>query len=475
MYTIIIVDDEPAVHLGMQSIFKFEEHGFSIIGNAYNGTDALKLVNELCPDVVISDINMMPMDGLEFMENAKKIKPDIEFIFLTGYASFEYAQKAVELGAFLYLLKPLKKEEFYRALDKLAKMLHDKQKTIHSEDIGLQRKRLFHRLTDFFSPISFPDFLNEAQKCKIVYQNNMPIHILVVFLHGKDSINLNNYISFYMISQNGLQQNQFLFGLKDNSYIIIAFNQYETLRTLHKKLTILTEQTKDYSIFLSNSIPTINEIPDFIKKVYLDCYHFNKNICGIVNGIQICHFDFAKTFVNHYFHEYQESKTLAHLLMLVLHTFFEDKTLYPRLVSFIISETEKQAKKDDKEFILNFVRIAIQMISENKAISNNPTIRKTEIYMISNYYKACSIDILAKHVALAPKYLMRFFKNEVGITINKYLANLKVDAIKILLQSEQYDIYEISEIVGFNNTQYLRQIFKKHTGITISDYQNNQH
>ena len=117
MLRIIIADDEFDIVELCRALITYP--GAEIVGEACNGIELLKKIEELHPDVVITDICMPGMTGLELIERAKQEFPAINFIVMSGYTEFQYAQTALRFGVWDYLLKPLKKAELNRALEKL--------------------------------------------------------------------------------------------------------------------------------------------------------------------------------------------------------------------------------------------------------------------------------------------------------------------------------------------------------------------
>ena len=116
MYKLILVDDEEEVRKGIIQKIKWEQYGFELVGEAENGREALEMAEKFTPDVVITDIKMPFMDGLQLSEELKKRFPTIKIIILTGFDKFEYAQKAVNLNVVEYALKPVSSKEFIEVL-----------------------------------------------------------------------------------------------------------------------------------------------------------------------------------------------------------------------------------------------------------------------------------------------------------------------------------------------------------------------
>lgn len=116
MYKLLLVDDEPEIREGLQEVVPFEELGFTVVGEAGNGLDALQAAEELRPDVIITDIRMPLMDGLTLCRKVRGLLPATQFIILSGYDDFEYARQAMAFKALGYLLKPISSKEFIQML-----------------------------------------------------------------------------------------------------------------------------------------------------------------------------------------------------------------------------------------------------------------------------------------------------------------------------------------------------------------------
>ena len=119
MRTVIIVDDEIDIRSGLRDIIVWEAYGYSVGGLARNGMEALELYEKNPPDLLLTDIKMPKMDGLNLSRRFKQIKPDMAVLLLSGYNEFEYAKEALNLGLNGYLLKPLDVKELIAALQKL--------------------------------------------------------------------------------------------------------------------------------------------------------------------------------------------------------------------------------------------------------------------------------------------------------------------------------------------------------------------
>ena len=128
MYKIFIVEDEELLRNGMKNNVKWEEEGYIFCGEARDGEEALPLIRNIIPDIVITDIKMPFMNGLELSRILKKEIPNIRIMVLTGYDEFEFAREALSIGADEYILKPFSSEKLIVALNGIAKKINEDKK-----------------------------------------------------------------------------------------------------------------------------------------------------------------------------------------------------------------------------------------------------------------------------------------------------------------------------------------------------------
>ena len=116
MYQLILADDEAEIRQGLKEVVPFEELGFTVVGEAANGVEALQLCEQLEPVLLITDIRMPLLDGLTLCRRVREALPAAQFIILSGYDDFEYARQAIEVKTMGYLLKPISSAEFSSVL-----------------------------------------------------------------------------------------------------------------------------------------------------------------------------------------------------------------------------------------------------------------------------------------------------------------------------------------------------------------------
>lgn len=140
MYSVFIVDDEHIVLEGIRSTIDWENSQFTFAGEASDGELALSMIHEMKPDILITDIKMPFMDGLELARILKKIQPWIRIIILSGHDEFEYAKAAISIGVEDYILKPFTHEDLLKSLNKVAANLDKEKKQL--SDISQLKEEL---------------------------------------------------------------------------------------------------------------------------------------------------------------------------------------------------------------------------------------------------------------------------------------------------------------------------------------------
>jgi len=164
MIRVLIVDDEPKVCKLIEKLTNWEDYGMKIIGISNDGVDALNLMKKYSPDLVVTDIRMPGFDGIELIKQAKELNPNMDFIIISGYRHFEYAQNAIRYGVSDYLLKPIKKNELDSTLAKMVQRYKERQGKLSVEEALKQRRKIDieHLRQIFFNELihGSPDILS---------------------------------------------------------------------------------------------------------------------------------------------------------------------------------------------------------------------------------------------------------------------------------------------------------------------------
>jgi len=145
---IMLVDDEPLVLEGYRKLFDWEKHGFTVICEASDGMTAVSLASQYRPDIILMDINIPLLSGLEAISAIRQKLPNAVFIIISGYTDFEYAQEAIHLGVVEYILKPVKFDELAETLDRIRRELL-KKRSFAAEQAGTGDNKRIYKIIAF--------------------------------------------------------------------------------------------------------------------------------------------------------------------------------------------------------------------------------------------------------------------------------------------------------------------------------------
>lgn len=205
MYKVLLVDDERIIREGIATIIQWERYGFSLIGTAQNGVEALEIIRRDCPEVVITDLKMPVLDGLKLIAEAKAELPETAFIVLSGYGEFELAREAMRHGVRHYLLKPCNETKIIETLTEIREELLQKERKEQSFKEN-------HGKPEMVNPITH----NKIIKNVIQYvQDNLGNEQLSLkFIAGQVFYMNESYLSKLFIKETGEKFSHYLMSLR---------------------------------------------------------------------------------------------------------------------------------------------------------------------------------------------------------------------------------------------------------------------
>jgi two-component system response regulator YesN len=279
----IVVDDEYLVRLGIKETISWNDYNIEIVGEATNGKKGLELVNELKPDIIISDIKMPIMDGLEFVKHINEINNDCRSIILSGYKDFEYAKETLENGAYTYLLKPIDNSELVNSvLNALGDLLKEREKEKYLTSLKEELPSIKHIFLLDLTSGKYTAVEKIKEKIDLL---NIPINQegYVLYCHIDNTENqeiikesLNNFYNIINEVFNN-NMNQIAGDLFDSYFVLIVSGDKELieLENLCNKALRQFEKTNSevLSIGLSNKYFQFNKISDN----FLQAKHLAKN------------------------------------------------------------------------------------------------------------------------------------------------------------------------------------------------------
>ncbi len=506
-YSVMVAEDEPLIKENMISKIHNATPCFKVVYAASNGQDALTHMDKYRPDVLITDIQMPVMDGLELIEQAKKRYPDMECIILTGYNEFEYARKAMKNGVQEYLLKPLKQEQICDVLKTiqarlLKQRVHVERNIIVSQLYGsdtaknlpssLKKERfavflisLGHLLRHFSSYESAARFqecwkhmkLDEfIETCHWGYskwwliddrQPNQKFLILSypsghkpdITVLGEELlhhilplvqpliVNISSSRNLSLYSELWLTSQKIRFHLEH--YLCLGSSRFLLLEVLPEGTDYLRKETADFQDILLNLISTDNRRS--LKKEL-------EKFCRKLDDSAMPQHSMEKIFFQLVEKTYRQflpasEAEIAHLE----YDFCEKLALSPNLMGIF-------------NFIMSVFENLLQL-EENDIYDPQELVKRVRTFIEQNYTTPLSLESIASAFHFNSSYLTKLFKKYTGETPLKYIIDLRIERAKKLIETQpDLNMKDICTMVGYYDQHYFSRIFKNITGSSPSEY-----
>lgn len=521
MYRILLVDDEPLILAGISSLINWNDFNCSIIEKTTSATTAYKLVKTLHPDIIITDIHMPVMNGLDLMEKCKLHSPQCAFIVLTNLEDFTLAKKAISLGATDYLVKlSLTSDELIASLER-AKQFRDLFDFSHNKPSLPYTKsstcELFISRIPKGSSDDFPEpLLNEYSTPFALAFQLLPIqhHNFSFEKFVPAYIQLNQVIDLITEVANRIFKTNCIFSLSTNTLILIGVprtvEQFDAdVILFHGKInSLLKTYFEFYSVIgasqLGTSLIQFNKLyeqstlalqsyynyPDTklifysanIKQPHEHSFNINFLKNGIstaitFNDVESFSYTFEELITLFTQYKPNKSQAVSACINLFIYTtsLLQNETaidLHPFPNSRSIAEQLESFPTLD-ELLLWLTSFANKINQILDLRRNNPSDKLIELskkYIQNNYDKKLTLSELANHLAISTGHLSSTFKKVTGVTISDYIANIKIEKAKELIDENTYLFYEISDMLGFENPYYFSRVFKKVTGLSPREY-----
>ncbi|RED63255.1 response regulator transcription factor [Cohnella lupini] len=466
MRKVLIVDDESWVVESLKDLVDWNQYGFEVVAQAHNGAEALEVIKELDPDVVFTDIRMPEMNGLELIQRGRSVSSRIQFVVVSGYAEFAYAQKALTFGAVAYCLKPFDEIEISGVLMKIKKTLDGAQPVqdfslmhlldeLSAENQSKLREefRKFHlsdwSTTGFVAVVSvgpreLPDFYEPVLKLKIGTSKTA-----YLFGAGEVESRRRKWIDHFPPGTKGIGIGAIttdLSAIKDAIAIadVLAHQFFVNARAgvfdarsyrqdeLNKRMLDMKEAIRD------KDLKKAQVVFDELESLFLT----------------------HELSVRHAFQVY--NMTVSFLFGLgqsenILYSYEQLIQSYPD-VSAMLDELRKLTAR--------YMRSSDSPSVETK----NQTFNAILQFVTSHFNEDISLQDLSDQFFMNPSYISQLFKKEVGETFTAYIARIRIANACELLNADNLSVHEIAERMGYHDYFYFTRIFKKITGKTPTQY-----
>lgn len=478
---VLIADDERLVRFSIKSMLReFMEDSENIFLEAINGREMVDVCRDKKPDVVLADISMPFMDGLEAISECKKYSPMTQYVIVTGFSEFEYAKKAIHLGVNDYLLKPVDAAKLRTVMEKIEQSMDKRQQDSNSR-FQLQMLEAFQH----FASLGVAEELTIADKGH---------KCLTFFLHAKDVFGVEN--EFLDFQKNMVKEIKSL-----GEGVVLRKGHYVIAHTSEGAMYIIfeiPEQLQDYVM------SRMNKICLMINNRYKCPYYFRWTKCDDLQAVcreseeadaqtylfldrrpgviyekeQLKRTDYERDFliqIEKLLEAWKQADGIAckEIINKIWRKYREDEpeVELKYLSAYCSAAIECPISKDSfKLFFKSFVEHSEQMYCGFGAEESDIT-EKVKQYVQKNYMYDISISQIAEQFGITANYLSTIFKRKTGEKFIDYLTNIRLEAGKrLLVQNVSASVQDIALMVGYNSSRHFSALFQKYTGETPSSY-----
>lgn len=497
---ILIADDEDYSREGLIESIDWEEFGIDEIMQAVNGQEALKIAKWFRPDIVLTDIRMPKMDGIDFASALLENNKDSKIIFISGYMEIEYLKSAIRLSVVDYIEKPVDINVLREAISKAVKGIRDKRESREAKEN--QRDIKFQTLVSLLCSKEADTMTVE----KLAREADFPLntsYVCMILWMPKGSHDENGDMKKLLDvlqSRKGKAMGRYD-REKKQFQMILSFQKKEEyhLRPICTELLEAFPQTKlgmgieveDYKYVYNSYRTALAAVNDAFYQQDKRFFQIDERIRqrktiepGVYGEfLQILSQQphslkewfrtlFEELYKSRYYGKEQVYTLLISLLTALYRQYPEIYNQYPE----ICSEEQLQAVLYDKESLkeiedfLNRILTYIQESGEEKA-GYSRVIAGVLDYVSKHYMEEnLSVVQVAEHLHFSPAYLNVLFKQEMKITVKQYLSNYRLERAKNMLERGYEKVNEIAEKCGYANGNYFAKVFREATGMTPAEY-----
>lgn len=532
MIKVILVDDEFLVRVRLRACVDWNELGFEIAGEAENGEDALALVEEVHPKLAIVDINMPFINGLDFAKIVRERYPDLKVVILTGYSSFDYARGALQAGVVNYLLKPVIQDELKKILLELKEQIIQdsqlrenienlkvnsreritllKQRYILSilegtaldfSDDGIEKFKLFcprllnsdlvavvisidglisgnvyendRELWRFAVSNIFSEIFESENCFEISYDQNGQIVLVVNTINVENDNSIVDYISLCEIAKSLVKEYLHFtvtigVGKVHNGISEICSSYKEAQIAIKNKLILGNNRIITYSSIEPNRGVVSGDM-NFRNNMLINLRLVNaKEVMGELHRIFGAIVEKGLLIENLYM-------ILSELLLTVKNFAKENEINMSELTDEDINISElinsKETLTEVEDYFKGILNNIIRVYSNRRYMGHTRVVDKVKGYIDLNYSnRDLSLENIASNMSINASHLSNIFKKESGLSITEYLTECRMKYAKELIDKGDKKLFEIAELVGFNDPYYFSKCFKKAFGVSASKY-----
>jgi two-component system, response regulator YesN len=507
---VIIVDDELLIRQGIKHYINWEQEGFSVVGEASNGQEALNLIESTAPHIILTDMVMPIMDGEELTKSVKERYPSIEIIILSSFGDFDYVRSTFQSGVVDYILKPkLDAASLLGVLKKAASRIPNLQPTECDVDDRHLIAQIISKLVS-----GYEAEYNKSSLTSVLPYNQYTLLGLEVKSHpAKGTSNFSTELKEKMekvFIENVKEVVPFAFDYDSNTIgLLLNFEQsrlsdvigfaeqlslsfpeigfvlteefcdFSQLRTVFKEHLLKLLQYRFYypsvPLLTNMNLPSPSPLCDSFNLDWftgeLKRKNFDSAFCYLQDHVKVlsrCHtmdvYEYKSFFGN----------IIFNITILLGNMDYDVKNLEKRKYFYFQSIEEARTAQETVLILERFIEEAKVCITAMPAQQEDLNIKEIMQYIREHYSEPLTLKDVAKHFHFNPSYLSSYFSTHNNEGFIEYLNRIRIEEAEKLLANHTAPISEISSMVGYSDHSYFCKVFKKATGSSPSQYRRKQ-
>ncbi|MSS09626.1 response regulator [Clostridium sp. WB02_MRS01] len=531
MKRVMIVDDEVLVRLGIQSLIKWENHGYQIVCDASDGEEALQKIRQYQPDIVLTDLKMSPVDGFELISECREKYPHIQFIVLSSYNDFDNVRNAMKMGAFDYVFKlTVKPEELLKIMDEATssgKGSDTVQETsvLAERNMEVIKRGLFKRILN--SETFLKKYLEELMRLPLSVNFDHPFHILSITIDD-----------FKVVRKKGDFMDLELLIFTMENILSELFNRHHRAEVFQYgeydfAVAVNLEENQDHKAFFTAMEKEFGIFSSCARQYYgLEVSGALSRECTGIKGLKEAIAQNRGTLNMRFFsepgklHPYERSVKEEAVLPVEFHSsvlerlaaehdffgmrkfledlfeFLKEKNRWePEEIRYLLRKAygtlaasfarsradidlfldkngiNMEASINDYTYLEKIRQSVLELLEQYKKEyeSNSGRILRKEVaeaksFVRSHMKEELQVAEIAAMVNMSGSYFSHVFKKEEGISFLEYVYRVRMEHARYLLESSDLKVNEIADEVGIFNPNYFSTQFKKSVGQSPLEY-----
>lgn len=503
MYRILIIDDEADIRKGLGRFLEKNATDYTVVATCEDGEEALALSWEMLPDVIITDINMPNMDGLEYLEAIKEVLPSVQTLVISGYDKFEYAVSCLHLGVREYLLKPVNTDQLLEILAQIKKEL-DEQNALWKR-VPKEKKTsgaLTRAVRNVYLGEETKEALEEGEYLAAVMSGEADLSEVFERLQMK-LLGMGEVAEVAKLEQGRLlvfsvpkpYQNQgFLHITRILTMVHNYFRREEQKRVFFflggivknsSELARSMEEAKTCarSMFLGESV-AVTSYQERMAQLEQEYEHWPKESlrrmvlaaeCGNEQESQAAFLEWSSRLSDGKIADAQMVRAL--FLTAGFQAVLDLSDQGHGVTGSVWQEYQNQLEtaKSMEETYQSLIKLC-QQLRQKRENQRKPRLKEQVDAMIMQHLddSEFSLNDVAARLFLSPNYLRALWKQEMGVRFTEYLTNLRMERAKILLKGQSMKISDVAELVGYRDSRYFSSSFRRLYHMSPGEYQSQE-